>query len=63
MNLFTHVILVVTSPTCVIVAAPPQLSVDVTDAILTGGTWLAHCTVTGAGHVSIGGVSSKTVMV
>ena len=44
------------------VAVPPQLSVGVTAPVLTAGTWLAHCTVTFAGHVNVGGVLSNTVM-
>jgi hypothetical protein len=61
-NLFAQVMLVVTSLTNIMVAVP-QLSVEVTEAGLFGGTALAHDTVTGAGHVSVGGVSSKTVIV
>ncbi len=53
----------ITSPTCVITAVPAQLSVDVTSPILGAGTKAAHCTVTPAGHVSIGAVSSNTVMI
>src|SRR5687768_17958736 len=45
-NLLTQVIFDVTSPTWVIVGVLPQLSEAVTPAILTGGTRLAHCTVT-----------------
>ena len=58
-----HVWLEITSPTCVITAVPEQLSVDVTSAILGAGTKAAHCTLIAAGHVSIGGVSSNTVMI
>ena len=44
-------------------AVPAQLSVEVTSAMFGVGTKAAHCTVIPAGHVSIGGVSSNTVMV
>jgi hypothetical protein len=40
----------------------PQLSLDVTLPVLTGGTWLAHCTVTLLGHVIDGGVLSTAVI-
>ena len=46
-----------------ITAVPEQLSVEVTSAILGAGTKAAHCTVTPAGQVSIGGISSNTVMI
>ena len=36
----------------------PQLSVAVTDPVLTGGTRAAQVTVTGAGQVMVGGVTS-----
>src|SRR5688572_30497187 len=52
-----------TSPTCVIVAVPPQLSVAVTAAGLAGGTRFAHSTDTFTGHVSIGAILSNTVMI
>src|SRR5688572_11605558 len=55
--------LVTTSPTCVIVGVPLQLSEAVTLAVLTAGTWLAHSTVTLAGHVIVGAVLSNTVIV
>ena len=45
------------------VAEPPQLSVAVTEAILTAGTRLAHWTVTFAGHVREGAMSSNTVSI
>lgn len=51
-----------TSPPCVTVTTPPQLSEVVTEPVFTGGTSLAQETVTGAGHVITGGVPSKTVM-
>ena len=41
---------------------PAQLSVAVTEVISAGGTRLAHCTVTFAGHVIAGPISSYTVM-
>ena len=43
--------------------APGQLSVAVTDAILTAGTLAAQLTVTGAGQVNVGGVWSFTVII
>src|SRR5687767_13763967 len=61
-NRLIHVMLETTSPTCVTVAGP-QLSVAVTAPVLTAGSWLAHCTVTFAGQVIVGGVLSSTVMV
>jgi hypothetical protein len=53
----------ITSPRCVTVADPPQLSDDVTLAGFTAGTWLAHCTDTLAGQVIVGAVLSRTVIV
>ena len=44
-------------------AGPEQLSLVVTLAGFGTGTWLAHCTVNGAGQVSVGGVLSNTVMI
>jgi hypothetical protein len=53
-----------TSPACVIVAAPLQFSVEVIPAVLGAGTRLAHCTVTFAGQfIMAGGVLSNTVMI
>src|SRR5688572_29833761 len=57
-----HVMLATTSPTCVTVTGP-QLSVAVTAPVLTAGSWLAHCTVTFAGQVIVGGLLSSTVIV
>ena len=55
--------MVVTSLTNVTTGAGPvQLSLVVTSAIFGAGTRDAHCTVIGAGHVMLGGVSSNTVM-
>jgi hypothetical protein len=51
-----------TSPAVVIVTIP-QLSEAVTAPVLNGGTSEAHCTVTLAGHVMVGGVLSSTKMV
>lgn len=61
-NLFTHVWLVMASPRWVTATAPAQLSEAVTEPVLTGGTWLAQETVTPAGHVIEGGVSSNTTI-
>jgi hypothetical protein len=61
--LFTQVWFTVTSLTNNTVGAGPvQLSLVVTPAIFGAGCSDAHCTVTGAGHVIVGGVSSNTVM-
>ena len=59
----THVMFEMTSPACVTVTTPPQLSEVVTVVVLTGGTRLAHCTVTFIGHVIIGALLSNTVMI
>ena len=40
-----------------------QASLAITDPIIGTGTRLAHCTVTGAGQVMVGGVISCTTMV
>lgn len=53
----------VISLTNVTVGAPPQLSVEVTLAGFGAGTCEAHCTETPAGHVKVGTVLSKTVMI
>jgi hypothetical protein len=50
--------------TKLVVVVPPQLSVEVASARGSGnGTWLAHWTVTFAGHTIDGAVLSNTVMV
>src|SRR5437870_1350600 len=54
--------LLVLSPTKLAVAAPPQLSLAVTEAGLGGGTFATHWTVTPAGQVIDGGVVSLTTM-
>jgi len=60
---FTQVWFTVTSLTKVTTGAgPEQLSLVVTPAISGAGTRDAHCTVTGAGQVNVGGVSSNTVI-
>ena len=52
-----HVWLEITSPTCVTVTDPPQLSLTfVTEAIFAAGTFPAQLTVTAAGQVMLGGV-------
>src|SRR5687768_10724582 len=63
LNLLAHVIFVMTSVATVTVTAPAQLSVATTAPVFAGGTRLAHCTVTFAGQVIVGGVLSKTVIV
>ena len=62
-NRLAQVWLLVTSPTKVTVgAAPPQLSVPtVTLVVLAAGTWLAHCTVTGAEQEIVGAMLSTAV--
>jgi hypothetical protein len=62
-NLLTHVMLVITSLTWVTVDVPAQLSVTVTCAIFGAGTCDAHWNVRLAGQVTIGGVSSNTLMI
>ena len=52
-----------TSLTKVTVTGPPQLSEAVTRLVSGAGTNEAHCTVTGPGQVTDGGVVSLTVMV
>ena len=59
----THVWFVMTSPPLVTVTTPPQLSEAVMEPGAGAGTKLAHETVMGAGHVNVGGVSSKTTMI
>ena len=53
-----------TSPTCITVTVPPQLSLTpVTDVIFAAGTDDAQDTVIGAGQVNDGGVWSFTTMI
>src|SRR5687768_17059017 len=52
-----------TSPAWLVVTMPMQLSEVMGEARSTGGTRLAHCTVTFIGHVIVGGVLSSTVKV
>src|SRR5687767_11096151 len=52
-----------TSPAWLVVTMPMQLSEVMGEARSTGGTRLAHCTVTFIGHVIVGGVLSSTVNV
>jgi hypothetical protein len=61
--LLAQVWLLIASPTWVTVTIPPHPSLVVTDEILTAGTCDAHDTVTGAGQVMLGGVTSFTVIV
>ena len=61
LNLFTHAPAVVTSLTKVTVTLP-QVSLAVTLPMATAGTALAHLTVTLAGQVMLGGVTSCTVI-
>ena len=60
---FAQTWFVMISFTQVMVAAPPQLSVAVTPAVLTAGTSPAQATVRFAGQVKVGGTLSNTVMV
>jgi hypothetical protein len=55
-NLFAQVKFEMTSFSNVTEADPPQLSLVVTVAGFTGGTWLAHMTVTFCGQDIKGGV-------
>jgi hypothetical protein len=50
------------SPTCVL-DTTPQLSEADTAFVSAAGTSATHCTVTGEGHVMLGGIESWTVMV
>lgn len=52
-----------TSPSCVTVTMPAQLSVVVTLPVLTGGTSDAQDTDTPAGQVKVGTALSSTLMV
>lgn len=61
-KLLAHPWPVITSPTCVTVTVPPQLSAVVTVPVLTGGTWLAQETEIFGGQVMLGGVTSLTVI-
>ena len=61
--LFTQMKLLVASPTKVIVGEPLQLSVAVTRLMFDAGTEAAQVTVTGPGHVTLGGTLSFTVMI
>ena len=54
---------VVTSPTCVIVMVPVQLSVAVTKLILGGGTGALHISAGEAGQVITGGVVSTVLVI
>ena len=58
-----HELLLVTSFTKLIVTDPPQLSVEVTAAVLTAGIADAHVTVVAAGQVMLGAMLSLTVMI
>ena len=62
-KLLTHPWFEVTSPTCVTVTPPPQLSEVVTAAVFTAGTWPAQETVTLEGQVMDGGAVSLTIIV
>ena len=55
--------LLVTSLTKLIVGVPVQLSVAVTAVVEGAGIDAAQVTVTGAGHVMLGGTLSFTVMI
>ena len=60
--LFTQTKLLVTSLTKLMLGVPIQLSVAVTRLVFAAGTDAAQVTVTGAGHVMLGGTLSFTVM-
>jgi hypothetical protein len=62
-NLFAQLVLLVTSETCVTVTTPLQLSLVVTEVVLTAGMFDAQITVTGAGHEMNGATLSLTVIV
>jgi hypothetical protein len=51
-----------TSPTCVIVIVPLQLSVAVTSPMFAGGSWPLQSTLAAGGQVTTGATSSFTVM-
>jgi hypothetical protein len=61
--LFAQVWLLITSLMKVMVTAPAQLSVAVTNAVFGAGTAEAQLTVNAAGQVITGGVTSFTVIV
>ena len=53
-----------TSPTCVTVIGPVQLSASSVTTVTSGaGTSAIHATVTGAGLLAVGGISSLIVMI
>ena len=58
-NLLRQVWLTVTSPTCVITAPPPQLSLAFKLPMLAAGTCPEQLTLTLAGQVITGGVISS----
>lgn len=62
-NLFTQIMLLVTSPTRVMLAAPLQLSVAVTPVVVCAGIALAQVTVVLIGQVMLGATLSLTVIV
>jgi hypothetical protein len=62
-NLLMHELLLVTSPTRLMVVAPPQLSVAVTDDVVAVGIAAAHVTVVADGQVMLGAMLSFTVMI
>ena len=53
----------VTSPTCVIVIVPVQLSVAVTNVMSGAGTGPLQMIVGAAGHVMVGGVTSTVLVI
>lgn len=62
--LLAQVCELITSPTCVTVTTPAQLSdTPVTNAVLGAGTAAAQLTVILAGQVNVGGVTSFTVII
>jgi hypothetical protein len=61
--LFSHCLLLITSPTCIFTTLPPQLSFTVTSIRFIAGTWLAQVTVVLDGQTMVGAVWSFTVIV
>jgi hypothetical protein len=55
--------LLVASPTKLIVTTPPQLSPAVTSPVLDAGTFDAQVTVVAVGQLSVGATLSLTVIV
>ena len=58
-----HPDVVTTSPTCVIVIVPVQLSVALTCVISGAGTVPLHAITGAGGHVMVGGVLSTVLVI